>query len=85
MKTEHLIQAIRNLAPNSEFSFHDNDYSTITWDILEGKAPTKAQVEAEVAKLETAEIASDESKAASRSALLDRLGISDEEAKLLFA
>ena len=85
MKTEHLILAIQNLAPNSEFSFHDNDYSTITWDILEGKAPTKAQVEAEVSKLEAAEIAAEESKAASRSALLNRLGISEDEAKLLFA
>ena len=73
--------AIRNLAPNSEFSIKDNDYSTIEWIVLEGKAPTKAEIDAEVKRM-AEEV---EAQAAAKVALLDRLGITADEAKLLLS
>jgi hypothetical protein len=74
-------QAIRNLAPNSEFSIKENDYSTIEWIILEGKAPTQAEINAEIKRM-AAEV---EAQAAAKVALLDRLGITADEAKLLLS
>jgi hypothetical protein len=73
--------AIRNLAPNSEFSIKENDYSTIEWIILEGKAPTQAEINAEIKRM-AAEV---EAQAAAKVALLDRLGITADEAKLLLS
>ncbi len=34
--TSYLVDAIKLLKPTAEFSFTDNDYSTIKWDVLEG-------------------------------------------------
>ncbi len=41
----YLVAAIRKLKPNSEFSFIEDDYSTIKWDVLEGTAPTQAEID----------------------------------------
>lgn len=78
-----LAKAIKSLKPSAEFSFIDNDYSTIQWDILEGDAPTKSQIDAEIKKIKAQEIAEAETKATAKAALLDRLGITAEEAALL--
>ena len=78
----HLIKAINNLRPSSEFSFTDNDYSTIEWHVLEGTAPTKKQVEDEIAKIKAAELAEEAAKiAAANSAIskLEALGLTAEE------
>jgi hypothetical protein len=79
----YLIKAINKLKPNAEFSITDNDYSTIKWDVLEGKAPTQAEIDAAIKEVKADEIAEAKNKAASKSALLDKLGITDDEAKLL--
>lgn len=78
-----LVKAIRKLKPNSEFVIINNDYSTIKWDVLDGDAPTQAEVDAaiEQVKVEEAQAAAD--KAAQRVALLERLGITEEEARIL--
>jgi hypothetical protein len=81
----HLAKAIRNLRPGSEFSFSNDDYSTIKWDVLEGKAPSQKEIDAEIAKIEVEEATAAETKAASKAALLVRLGITAEEAQLLLA
>ena len=48
-----LAKAISKLKPTAEFSFTDNDYLTIKWDILEGKAPTQeTEKVAETPKIE---------------------------------
>jgi hypothetical protein len=82
---KHLTLAIKKLKPTAEFSFSDNDYNTIKWDILEGDAPTQAEVDAAVEQVKDDEIAEAEAKAAQKAALLDRLGITEDEAKLLLA
>lgn len=81
----YLVKAIRRLKPNSEFSFVDNDYSTIKWDVLEGDAPTKKQIDDAIKSIKTEEANEAELNAAAKTALLDRLGITEDEAKLLLS
>jgi len=82
---EYLTRAIKSLRPTAEFSYNDNDYSTIKWDVLEGDAPTKKEIEDEIKRIKAAEIADANANAIAKSALLDRLGISESEAKLLLS
>ena len=81
----YLVKAIKKLKPSAEFSFIDNDYSTIKWDILEGEAPTQAEIDAAIEQVKADEIAEAKAKANQKAALLDRLGITEDEAKLLLA
>ena len=79
----YLVQAIKNLKPNSEFSFTDDDYSTINWIVLDGDAPTQKQIDDEIKRIKAAEITEAQAKATQKAALLDRLGITEEEARIL--
>jgi hypothetical protein len=81
----YLVKAIKYLKPTAEFSFTNDDYHTIKWDILEGEAPTQAEVDAAIEQVKANEAAEAEAKATQKAALLDRLGISEDEAKLLLA
>lgn len=79
----YLFKAIRKLKPTAQFSFENEDYYTINWDALEGKAPTQAEIDNAIEQIKADEIAETKAKAQSRAALLDRLGITADEAKLL--
>jgi len=79
----YLVLAIKNLRPSAEFSFTDNDYSTIKWDVLEGNAPTQDEIDVEINRIKSAEITDAQTKATARQAILDRLGLTAEEAQLL--
>ena len=78
-----LVKAIRLLKPNSEFSYQNNDYSTIKWDVLDGAAPTQTEIDAAIEQVKANEIAAANKTATDRTALLARLGITEEEAVLL--
>lgn len=80
-----LTKAIRLLKPNSEFSYQNNDYSTIKWDVLEGDAPTQAEIDAAIEQVKADEIAAEAKAEANKSALLAKLGITADEAKLLLS
>lgn len=80
---QYITQAIKNLRPNAEFSFTDDDYSTIKWDVLEGDVPTQAEVDAAIEAVKQEEAQAEATKAAARQALLDKLGITEDEARLL--
>lgn len=79
----YLSKAIRRLRPTSEFTFTEEDYSTIQWHVLQGAAPTQAEIDAEITKIKADEIAEANEKAAAKAALLERLGITADEAALL--
>jgi hypothetical protein len=79
----YLVKAINKLKPNAEFSFTDDDYSTIKWDVLDGDAPTQAEIDAAIVQVKADEITEAETKATARQALLIKLGITQEEAQLL--
>jgi len=81
----YLTLAILLLRPNAEFSFTDDDYSTIKWDVLKGDAPTQAEIDAAIEQVKANEITEAAAKAAEKAALLNRLGITADEAKLLLA
>jgi hypothetical protein len=81
----YLTKAIKSLKPNAEFTFSNNDYSTIKWHVIEGKAPTKAEIEAEIEKIKIAENNEVDAKASAKAALLERLGITADEANLLLS
>ena len=72
----YIAKAIKKLKPSSEFSFNNDDYSTINWDVLDGNAPTQNEIDATIKQIKV-----DES--AAKAALLAKLGITADEAKLL--
>lgn len=82
---DYLVAAIRKLRPNSEFAFVNNDYSTIKWDVLDGDAPTQAEVDAAIEQVKADEITQATAKATAKAALLERLGITQDEANLLLS
>jgi hypothetical protein len=81
----YLAKAITYLKPNAEFSFTDNDYSTIKWDVLDGDAPTQAEIDAAIEQVKADEISKATAKATAKAALLAQLGITEEQAKLLLS
>lgn len=83
--SDYLVKAIKYLHPEAEFSFQNDDYSTIKWDILDGKAPTLAEINQAIEKIKTDEADEQSKRAAAKSAILERLGLTAEEAKLLLS
>ena len=83
--SDYLVKAIKKLKPNSEFSYDNDDYSTIKWDVLEGDAPTQKEIDAAIKEVKADEIAEAQAKATQRQAILDRLGITAEEAQILLS
>jgi hypothetical protein len=75
----YLVKAIRKLKPTSEFSFIENDYSTIKWDVLDGDAPTQKEIDAAIKQVKADEIAEAKAKATQRQAILDRIGLTADE------
>jgi len=81
----YLVKAIRKLKPNSEFSFAEEDYSTVKWDVLDGNAPTQSEIDSAIKQIKADEIKEADTKANAKSALLEKLGITAEEAVLLLS
>ena len=81
----YLVKAIKKLKPTAEFSFTDNDYSTIKWDVLDGDAPTQNEIDVAIEQVKADEIAEAEAKETAKAALLAQLGITEEQAKLLLS
>ena len=83
--SNYLAKGIKYLKPTAEFSFTNNDYSTIKWDVLEGKAPTQAEIDSAIEQIKADEITEAATKATAKAALLAQLGITEEQAKLLLS
>ena len=81
--TNYIAKGIKKLKPTAEFSYSDDDYSTIKWDVLEGNPPTQKELDEAIKQVKADEIAEAEAKASAKSALLAKLGITEDEAKLL--
>lgn len=78
----YLVKAIKYLHPEAEFSFTDNDYSTIKWDVLEGKAPTLAEIEAAIETVKEIEAAAQAELEDKRAKILDRIGLTANELRI---
>lgn len=81
----YLVKAIFNLKPGSEFKLENDDYSTIEWIVIDGTAPTKQEVDAEIIRLIEQDEIEKNNKAVAKAALLTQLGITEEQAKLLLS
>jgi hypothetical protein len=81
----YLFKALKNLCPDAEFTFTDEDYSSITWIKNDGIEPTQKQIDDEIKAIKANEAKEASDKAAAKAALLDRLGITQEEATLLLS
>lgn len=82
----YLTKAIRRLKPTAEFSFTDNDYSTVKWDVLEGEAPTQAEIDAAIKLVkqdEANEQSAKEAAKVSAQSKLTALGLTAEDLKAL--
>lgn len=80
-----LIKAIQYLKPGAQFVITDNDYSTIIWHVIDGDSPTQKEIDAAIKQVKLNEVAEAKAQAAAKAALLERLGITEDEAKLLLA
>jgi len=82
----YLSLAIAKLCPKSEYTFTDQNYSTITWQILEGTAPTQAEIDAAIEQIKADEIADEANAQANRAAAqakLAALGLTADDLKSL--
>lgn len=82
----YLVQAIKKLKPTAEFSFSNDDYSTIKWDVLDGKAPTQAEIDAAIEQIKADELATEAKIAADKvaaKAKLEALGLTTDDLKAL--
>jgi hypothetical protein len=80
---DYLILAIENLTGGAGCMVWNNDYSTVQWVDFKGTPPTQAQIDAEIERIKISEVSEEAHKVAAKAALLERLGITAEEAKLL--
>jgi hypothetical protein len=85
MYKDYLAEAIWKLRPGSEFSFNEQDYSTVKFDVLEGQAPTQAEIDAAIVQVKADEITAKAKAETDKAALLAKLGITADEAKLLLS
>lgn len=85
-ETYYLVTAIRKLHPEAEFSITENDYSTVKWDVLEGDAPTQAEVDVTIEAIKQEEIQAEAEAAAKKAAAeakLAALGLTADDLKAL--
>jgi Tfp pilus assembly PilM family ATPase len=82
----HLVKAIQKLRPNSQFTFNNQDYSTINWIVLDGDAPTQAEIDQAIQQVEADELAEAEAKAQAKAAAeakLSALGLTTDDLRAL--
>ena len=76
------VNAILFIRPKSEFQL---DGDELTWLDENQTEPTEAEIEAGWVAYQAAQKAEAQAKATQKAALLERLGISEDEARLLLA
>ena len=82
----YLVKAIKHLRPTAEFSFENDDYLTIKWDVLEGNAPTQAEIDIAIEQVKADELAEAEAKAQAKAAAegkLAALGLTTDDLRAL--
>jgi hypothetical protein len=82
MKQSEKAKAILHIRPNAQFVLRELE---IEWLDETQTQPSEEEIKAGWVAYQEAQIAEAEAKAAQKAALLDRLGITADEAKLLLA
>jgi hypothetical protein len=86
MENTYTGKAIKKLKPNSEFALLDDDYSTVIWHILDGDAPTQAEIDVAIEEVKADEIAKAEARAQAKTAAenkLAALGLTTDDLRAL--
>jgi hypothetical protein len=81
-----MTQALISLRPNAEFSWSDDDLSTLVWHTEGVTTPTLKQIKDEMKRLELALKAQSDSKEAAKAsaiAKLEALGLNLDEAQAI--
>jgi hypothetical protein len=77
----YAADAVNNLRPNTEFTMSGDEVTGIVWHTPDVKPITAKELKDEIARLKKIE----EQKPILKAALLERLGLSEAEAKLLLS
>jgi hypothetical protein len=85
MKNIEIAESLEVLRPGSEWVLSGDDYSKIQWLDEKTSAPTLAEIQAKIAELPQIKAQKEAEKAAKKAALLEKLGITEAEAKLLLS
>lgn len=80
MTNSQITQAILSLNPKAEFVLRGDDLTGLEW-LGEDSAPTEAEIIAEIALLPSKALA----KKAAKEAILEKLGLTAEEAATLLS
>lgn len=70
--------------PNAQWVLQGDAYEDLVW-LDSSDKPSKSEVQAVIDSLESNKLAEAVEKAAARQALLDKLGITEDEARLLLS
>ena len=80
MNNVTIMDAILFLIPNSQFRIVEDDLSTLEFFSPEGQIhPTQAEVDKAMKNVAAARLKEQEDKAAQKAALLNRLGLTEDE------
>lgn len=74
-----LHEAIQSLRPNKGFTMYEDDPSTIIWEDKKVITPTQSEIDAAVLAVEENKAAEQVAKAAMKSEVLAKLGITADE------
>ena len=85
MNENYVVKAIFRLRPTAEFTFTEEDYSTIKWDKLEGEAPTQKEIDIAINEIKAEEIAQKAKLKSDKGILLERIGLTADEMNLLLS
>ncbi len=84
MNHNEIKQALKNLQPNAEWSLSGDNYADIVW-LSQETQPTHAEIEVEIALLPGKAAAAKIEAETKKQAILDRLNLTSDEAKLLLS
>lgn len=84
MTHNDIVKALKSLKKEAEWTLAGDNYSDLVW-LSAGKPPTLAEIEAEIAILPAKEAAIQAEISANKASLLNRLGLTEDEAKLLLS
>lgn len=84
MNPKDISKAILSIAPDSEFTFQECDLDSLIWHSKTAK-PSKEAILLAIEENASKEAAALAAKATAKSALLEKLGITAEEVKLLLS
>jgi hypothetical protein len=82
INNETITKALLNLVPNAEWTLSGDDYSKLNW-LSDGVAPTYADIEKMILSLPAKEDKAKIDAEKAKTNLLNKLGITAEEAAIL--